>query len=106
MIFDPSDPNIEYGTFPECDWKEFYGDVKEAIPHDALLPCGKGVELRMFIDSNHADKKVMLCWQTGMLIFLNMAMMDWVSKKQPTVKTSVFGAKFISMKFGIEKAQA
>ena len=106
MIFDPSDPNIEYGTFPACDWKEFYGDVAEAIPHDALPPRGKGVELRMFVDSDHAGEKLTRRSRTGMLIFLNMAMIDWVSKKQPTVETSVFGAEFVSMKFGIEKARA
>jgi hypothetical protein len=32
-----------------------------------------------------------------------MALIDWVSKKQATIETSVFGAKFITMKHGIEK---
>ena len=32
-----------------------------------------------------------------------MALIDWVSKKQPTIKTSVFGAKFVAMKHGTEK---
>ncbi len=63
--------------------------------------------LRMFVDSNHhAGEKLTRCSRTGMLILLNMAMIDWVSKKQPTVKTSVFGAEFISMNFGIKKARA
>ena len=60
----------------------------------------------MFVDSDHAGEKLTQRSRTGMLIVLNMAMMDWVSKKQPTVETSVFGAKFVSMKFGIEKARA
>ena len=38
-----------------------------------------------------------------MLIYCNMALIDWVSKKQPTVESSVFGAEFVAMKFGIEK---
>ena len=45
MIFDPSNPNIDYKSFPKCDWIEFYGDVEETIPNDALSPHGKGVEL-------------------------------------------------------------
>jgi hypothetical protein len=34
-----------------------------------------------------------------------MALIDWVSKKQATIETSVFGAEFIAMKHGIEKLQ-
>lgn len=59
----------------------------------------------MFVDSDHTGEKLMHRSWTGMLIFPNMAMIDWVSKKQPTVKISVFGAEFVSMKFGIEKAR-
>jgi hypothetical protein len=32
-----------------------------------------------------------------------MALIDWVSKKQATIETSVFGAEFVAMKHGIEK---
>jgi hypothetical protein len=37
------------------------------------------------------------------LIFYNMALIDWVSKKQATIETSVFGAEFVAMKHGIDK---
>ena len=32
-----------------------------------------------------------------------MALIDWVSKKQATIETSVFGAEFVVIKQGIEK---
>ena len=32
-----------------------------------------------------------------------MALIDWISKKQATIETSVFGAEFVAMKHGIEK---
>ncbi len=32
-----------------------------------------------------------------------MSLIDWVSKKQATIETSVFGAEFVVMKHGIEK---
>ena len=35
-------------------------------------------------------------------IFLNGALIMWKSKKQPTIKTSVFGAKFMAMTHGME----
>jgi hypothetical protein len=37
------------------------------------------------------------------LIFCNNALTDWVSKRQPTIETSVFGAEFVAMKYGMEK---
>ena len=36
------------------------------------------------------------------MIFMNMAMIDWYSKKQATVEGLVFGAEFVAMKQGVE----
>jgi hypothetical protein len=68
-------------------------------------PLGKDVDVRMMCDSDHAGDKRTRCSRTGFLIFCNMALIDWVSKKQATIETSVFGAEFITMKHGIEKLQ-
>jgi hypothetical protein len=32
-----------------------------------------------------------------------MALVDWLSKRQPTIETSVFGAEYVAMKQGIER---
>ena len=32
LVFDPSYPDVNIGTFQKHDWKNFYGDVKEAMP--------------------------------------------------------------------------
>jgi hypothetical protein len=37
--------------------EEFYGDIQEAIPKNALPPLGKEVDLHMMVDSNHAGDK-------------------------------------------------
>ena len=34
---------------------------------------------------------------------MNMALIDWMSKKQATVETSTFGAEFVALKHGIER---
>ncbi|KAL7528978.1 hypothetical protein ACHAXR_002729 [Thalassiosira sp. AJA248-18] len=34
------------------------------------------------------------------MIFINMSMIDWLTKKQATVKGAVFGAEFVAMKHG------
>jgi len=103
LIFDPTYPKIDRDLFPKYDWTEFYGNVEEAIPPDMPEPLGKDVDVRMMCDSDHAGEQRTRRSRTGFLIFCNMALIDWVSKRQATIETSVFGAEFVAMKHGIEK---
>ena len=41
-----------------AEWKTFYGGVNEAIPPNAPDPRGKSVDLRMWVDSDHAGEKI------------------------------------------------
>ena len=56
----------------------------------------------MFVDSDHAGDKSDRRSRTGFMIFMNMAMINWHTKKQATVEGAVFGAKFVAMKQGVE----
>jgi len=103
LVFDPCYPDVDETKFMDCDWKEFYGDVTEALPHDAPEPLGKMVDLRLMVDSDHAGDKLTRRSRTGFLIFVNNAIVDWLSNKQPTIESSVFGAEFVAMKHGMEK---
>ena len=102
VVFDPSYPTIDMTSFKECDWSSFYGNAREAIPPNAPEPRGKDIDLRMFVDSDHAGDKRTRRSRTGFIIFLNMAPIVWFSKKQSTIETSVFGAEFVAMKQGME----
>jgi hypothetical protein len=102
LIFDPTYPDIDHSAFPEYDWTEFYGNVVEAIPPDMPPPLGKDIDLRMMVDSDHAGDKSTRRSRTGFLIFCNLAPIIWISKKQLTIETSVFGAEFVAMKHGVE----
>jgi hypothetical protein len=102
LVFDPTYPDIDLAHFKECDWKSFYGDAKEAIPPNAPKPRGKEVDLRLFVDSDHAGDTATRRSRTGFLIYANMAPIVWFSKKQPTIESSVFGAEFVAMKNGVE----
>ena len=97
MVFDTSYPEIDLSSFMECDWKNSYPTAKEAIPINAPDPRGKDVDIRMFVDSDHASDTVTRRSRTGFFIFLNMAPVSWYSKKQSTIESSVFGAEFIAM---------
>ena len=56
----------------------------------------------MWVDSDHAGDKVTRQSRTGYLIFLNTALINWLSKKQAIIEGSVFGAEFVSIKTGVE----
>ena len=102
MVFDPTYPDIYHQSFNRQDWVHFYGDVKEAIPTNAPEPRGKDIDLRLMVDSDHAGDKVRRRSRTGFYIFLNSALIAWISRHQPTIETSVFGAEFVAMKHGVE----
>ena len=105
MVFDPMYPEIDMTVFKECDWKDFYGNVKEVLPPNAPLPRGKEIDLRIYVDLDHASDHSNRRSRTGFFVFINMAPIIWYSKKQPTVETSVFGAKFFAMKKGIKNTR-
>jgi len=102
LVLDPSYPEIDQSKFIERNWDNYYGDVKEELPPDMPEPLGKDVDLQLYVDSSHANDKVNRRSRTGFFVFLNSALIQWQSKKQPTIETSVFGAEFVAMKVGIE----
>jgi hypothetical protein len=103
LVLDPSYPDdINEDDFLHCDWSSIYGDVQEEMPPDMPTPLGKDVDVRLFVDASHANDKVNRRSRTGYFVFLNKALIQWCSKKQPTIETSVFGAEFVAMKNGIE----
>jgi hypothetical protein len=81
---------------------EFYGNVEEAIPPDMPPPLGKDVDLCMMVDSDHAGEKSTQRSRTGFIIFCNLAPIVWLSKKQLTIESSVFGGEFVAMKHSIK----
>ena len=76
--------------------------MTKAIPPNAPDPRGNYVDLLMWVDSDHAGDKVTRRSCIGYFIFLNTALINWLSKKQATIDGSVFGAEFVAMKTGVE----
>ena len=105
MVFDPSYPTIDMTSFKECDWKHFYKGAEEAIPDNAPEPRGKDVDVRCFVDADHAGDTVSRRSRTGFFIFINMAPVIFHSKKQTTIETSVFGSEFVAMKNAMESCR-
>ena len=103
LPLDPTYPFVDRDAFNEnADWTDTYGDVSEALPTNAPKPLGKEVVIRMFVDSDHAGDKATRRSRTGFMIYMNMALINFQSKKQSTVEGAVFGSEFVAMKQGVE----
>jgi hypothetical protein len=75
LTFDPTYPDINFEAFNyDKPWVDFYGDVAEPVPMSAPEPRGKPVDLRAFVDSDHAGEKTTRRSRTGYLIYLNNAL--------------------------------
>ena len=81
MSFDPTYPFINMNNFKECKWKYFYGDLKGAISTNAPDEKEKEVDLRVYVGSNHSGEKKKRRSRSGFLIFLNTALIQWLSNK-------------------------
>ena len=90
------------GRFNIVDWVDFYSGAKEAIPLDIPEPCGKPIDLRLYVDSNFSGKKVTRRSRTGFIVYMNMEPVAWIPENQTTAETSVFGSELFAMKHGME----
>jgi hypothetical protein len=68
VVFDPTYPSVDMGTLIKTDWKSMYVDVKEIIPSDAPVSCGKEVDLRLFVDSDNSGEQFTRRSRTGFVI--------------------------------------
>ena len=59
-----------------------------------------------FVDSSHTGDKVTCRSQTGILIFLNCAIIIWYSKRQNMVEMSTFCSEFIAIKMAVEQNES
>ena len=105
IVFDPSYPSIDMISFMECDWKQFYEGANEAIPDNAPEPRGKDVDVRCYVDADHAGNTVTRRSRAGFFIFINIAPAIFHSKKQTTIESSVFSSEFVGMKTAMETTE-
>ena len=103
IVFDPSEVQIDSADFLRQDWSySIYiiddCDLKEELPPNMLKPCGNGMIMMVYVDSDHAGDKVIRRSRTDFVIFLKLAPIYWSSKKQTSCETSSFGSKFCAMK--------
>ena len=100
MVFDPADPEIDEGAFERKDWasSEFGATLSEVLPGNMPQPRGMGFTMSAMVDADHAADTTSRKSRTGFLVYLNCALIYWMSKKQASVESSSFGSEFTAMK--------
>ena len=77
LVLDTSYPGIDMSEFNSNEnWAPFYGDVQDTKPLNAPKTIDKDVNLRMFVDSDHAGDKSDRRSRTGYMISMNISMIN------------------------------
>ena len=87
--------------FERRDWttSEFgHVDGREEMPPNQPTPRGAGFVITAKVDADHASNVVTRRSRTGFLVYINSALIYWLSKKQTSVESSSFGSEFCAMK--------
>ena len=100
MAYDPSPRDIDMSLFEKHDWasSEFGSELKEEDPGNMPKPRGIGVTASALVDADHAADTTTRRSRTGFLVYLNSALIHWMSKKQASIESSTFGSEFTAMK--------
>ena len=106
LLFDSGYPKVDERWFKAYDWFDFYRDAKEAIPPNMPEARGHDVIITCFVDANHAGNVTDRRSQTGILIFINKAPIQWYSKRQASVEASTFGAEFCAVRIATEMIES
>ena len=75
-----------------ADWKEFYGDVVEEEPQQMPESLGNPVYVVCFIGAYHGVNAITRHLHSRILLFVNNAFINSLSKRESTVKSSTFGS--------------
>jgi hypothetical protein len=98
VAFDPKTPMVDESAFNNgADWKEFYGEVQEELPPKMPKPWGQRETISAFVDANHARNKVTRCSHTGIIIYVQNALILWYSKRQNTVEGATFRSEMVAL---------
>ena len=106
LVFDDTPVAWDESCFNPAEWEDFYPGAKENLPPDPPEPRGNPVQTNCFVDANHAGDQVTRRSHTGILIYLNTALVSWFSKRQNTVESASFGSEFIALKIAVEQIHA
>ena len=107
LYMDPACPELNYSVHMgnRSEFKEYYQDSEEEMPHKMPRPRGRPVVTSAFVGASHGANKVTRRSHSGYIIFVNRAPVKWMSKRQQTVETSALSSDFIALKQCLEDVE-
>ena len=102
MVFDDTEPSYEPRRLGKQDWSKYIPDAKDAIPENIRELRGKPMMMASFVDVDHAGCQLTRRSHTGVILYINCALIIWYSKRQNMVESFMFGSEFIAMKIAVE----
>ena len=92
MMYDPLPRNLDMDVFEKQDWasSKFGSKLNEEDPANKPEPRGIAVILSALVDADHAADTTTRKSRTGFLVYLNSALIHWMSKKQASIESSTF----------------
>ena len=88
------------------EWADFYPDAFEALPWKMSDALGKGVCIRTYVDGNRAGNLANRGSHTGIIVYVNNALIIWYSKHQNTVESSSFGSELVALRIATDMIEA
>ena len=86
------------------DFLQDYPDAKEEIDPGFPDPYGDPLETTILVDSDHAHDRKTRRSLTGLIAFVGSTPVLWLSKRQSTVASSTYSAKFSALRTATEEA--
>jgi hypothetical protein len=110
IVIDSRDPILsEDCEKMEMDWTNEYNDNDEDLEEiDPAHPALKGGELALtfYVDADHAHDRKTRRSVTGIICCLGSTPILWLSRRQGSIETSTYGAKFNALRMATEEVIA
>lgn len=113
-VTEPLAPTLALYFQSVVSWKspQLTTDFQSNIPDHWLLcvsgstPGQRNQHLLMHLNPEDVQLSVDVCWQRPCRGQCNNALINWISKMQLTIVSSIFWVKFVAMTCGMEKLHA
>ena len=108
LVYNLTVPDYDMSKFKKMDWASSeFGHVqgKEVLFGNMPEPQGQGFTISAKVNADHSSDTITRRSCTGFIVYLNLTLVYWFSKKQNSVELSSFGSEFCAIKLCCEYLQ-
>ena len=90
----------------EANFSDQCPDADEELDDKFPKPIMQKLQTAALVDADHGHDKKMQCSTTGLCVFVGSTLVQWMSRRQGAVETSVHGTEFCALCTAAEKVIA